>query len=508
MFSESAVREIMADMRFRVRVAVLLAMFAGHLTITAQSPPDRIGPITSALREGNSKKALELLQQELQQNPKNAQLWTLQGIAFSGEGDKKDALGAFRHALGISPDYLPALEGAAQIEYENGGKDAVTLLQHILQLHPGDPTSHAMLGVLAYRRGDCTAAVPHFEHSGSLVDSQPGALQQYGECLLRLKKTEKAIAVFRRAMAQAEADAGARYRLASVQMMAQQPKDAIETLDPLLQAHPDAAVLALAAEAYEADNNTPEAVKLLHQAIVQDPQDVDLYLQFANVSFVHQSFQVGIDMIDAGLKVQPKAAPLYLARGILYVQLADYEHGEADFEKVTELDPHLGLTEAAQGMIAEQRNDLDKALAVVRAKLAKHPKDAFLLYVQADILLQKNPDAGAPEFREAVASARKAVNLQPNLVYAHDTLAKLYLEAGQNQQAVDESKQALRYDPKDQVALYHLIVGLRKTGHTAELPDLLKRLAELRQEATKEEAEHNRYKLVEQTQPGEPQKVP
>jgi hypothetical protein len=72
---------------------------------------------------------------------------------------------------------------------------------------------------------------------------------------------------------------------------------------------------------------------------------------------------------------------------------------------------------------------------------------------------------------------------------------------------VDESKQALRYDPKDQVALYHLIVGLRKTGRKAELPDLLKRLAELRQEATKEEAEHNRYKLVEQAEPGESQKA-
>lgn len=141
-------------------------------------------------------------------------------------------------------------------------------------------------------------------------------------------------------------------------------------------------------------------------------------------------------MIDAGLSVQPKAAPLYLARGILYVQLADYDHADADFEKANELDSHLALTEAAQGMIAEQRNDLDKALAVVRAKLAKRPNDALLLYVQADILLQKNPDTRGSEFRQAVASARKAANLQPSLVYAHDTLAKLYLEAGQNQQAV------------------------------------------------------------------------
>ena len=57
---------------------------------------------------------------------------------------------------------------------------------------------------------------------------------------------------------------------------------------------------------------------------------------------------------------------------------------------------------------------------------------------------------------------------------------------------------ALSSDPKDQTALYHLIQALRKSGQTKEIPDLLKRLADLRIEGTKAEAEHNRYKLVEE----------
>jgi hypothetical protein len=53
-------------------------------------------------------------------------------------------------------------------------------------------------------------------------------------------------------------------------------------------------------------------------------------------------------------------------------------------------------------------------------------------------------------------------------------------------------------DPKDQTALYHLIQALRKTGAKNEIPELLKRLAELRAGSTKQEGEHNRYKLVEE----------
>ena len=46
-------------------------------------------------------------------------------------------------------------------------------------------------------------------------------------------------------------------------------------------------------------------------------------------------------------------------------------------------------------------------------------------------------------------------------------------------------------------AFKKLIQALRKTGQQAEIPDLLKRLAQLREEATREERERYRYKLIE-----------
>ncbi len=488
-------------MRFRSWIAFLVALFAACPLATAQAGPDRVRPITSALREKQFDRALQLLQAELEQNPQSAQLWTLRGIALSGKGEKKEALAAFRHALGASPDYLPALEGAAQIEYDDG-KDATLLLQHVLRLRPHDPTSHAMLAVLASKRGECAAAVPHFEQSGPLLDSESGALQQYGACLLRLKQNEKAITVFSRALAQSGTDRGARYRLAYAQMMAKRPKDAIETLQPLLQEDTrDAEVLELAGMAQESAGNTPEAVHILRQAIVFNPHDVNLYLDFANVSLDHQSYAVGVDVINAGLEAEPNAAALYVARGILYVQLAQYDKAEADFSRADAIDPRQSMGTAAEGLAAVQKNDPEAALATIRAKLARNPNDAFLLYLQADILTQRGPETGSAEFREAIESAKKAIALRPSLAAAHDVLAKLYLQSGENEAAAEQSRNALAGNPKDQTALYHLIQALRKSGRKDEIPDLLKRLADLRMESTKEEVERNRYKLVENRPP-------
>jgi tetratricopeptide (TPR) repeat protein len=223
-----------------------------------------------------------------------------------------------------------------------------------------------------------------------------------------------------------------------------------------------------------------------------------LYVDFAQLALDHQSFQTGVEMINSGLKLQPGAAQLYMARGVLYVQLAEYDKAESDFEKAEQLDPAGGMSGAAQGMLAEEQNqgDPDQALATVRAKLAKEPGDAFLWYLQAAILSKKSAEPGSPDFNQGLESAKRAVSLEPSLTAAHNILAKYYLDAGENALAAKECRLVLEQDPSDQSALYHLVIALRKTGNQAEIPDLLKRLANARQDAARQEGERNRYKLV------------
>ena len=484
-------------------------LFAPPYRLHAQTRPEEVNRIASAVAAKEYDQALELLQSAIKQTPQNPKLWTLKGLALSGKGDTKGALAAYKTALQHSPNYLPALEGAAQIEYNEGSQNAVPLLKQVLKARPQDPTSHAMLAVLAEKKGDCAEAAEHFQFVGPLLDSQPALREEYGACLLKLKQPEKALPIYERAVELNTEDGKARYRLAAVQLMANQPSQALDTLAPLLQApNPEAKTLQLAASAYEQTENTQMAVKMLRQAIIADPHDVDLYIDFAVLSMDHQSYQVGIDMINVGLQAEPKAAPLHLARGVLYVQLAKYEEAEDDFEKAEQLEPNRQIASVAKGLEQAEANDPARALATVRSKLASKPNDPYLLYLQADLLTQMGPDPGSKDFQAAVHSASRAVSLQPTLAPARDVLAKLYLQAGQNQAAIEQCRVALKTDPDDQTALYHLIQALRKTGNSRELPDLVKRLAELRAQSTKKEIEHNRYKLIETETPSAEFKQP
>jgi tetratricopeptide (TPR) repeat protein len=462
----------------------------------SQTHENPIEPISSALRAKDFDKAVELCRTALQASPNNPQLWTLQGIAFASKGDSKKALTAFQQALKISPNNVAALAGAAQIEFQAGNQSAVPLLNRLLQLRPGDPTGHAMLAVLEYRQGNCVAAAGHFAKAGQLLDSQLDALHAYATCLVRLKRLDEAAKTFQRAVALQPDDPRERQIMASIQLMAHKPQDALATLQPLLEAKDaDVSTLQLASRAYEEARDTPQAVSTLRQALLQDPRNTSLYLDFANICFAHESFQVGIDVITEGLSLQPNAEDLYVARGVLYVQLAQYDQAEADFEKSYELNPRQSLSVAAQGLVAVQTNDLDHALVSVQEKLQRKPNDPLLLYLQADVLSQKGIDPGTPDFELAMSSAKRAVALQPTLASAHGVLAKLFMQNGQYQEAIEQCRKSLLSNPKDQTAVYRLIQALRKTGQKQEIPELLQRLVQLREQATQDERERYRYKL-------------
>jgi tetratricopeptide (TPR) repeat protein len=488
----------------RARTAVALCVLAicaaaVATTAAAQTGADTasISTIQSALRAGDNQQALTLVHTQLQNFPRDVRLWTLEGIALAQLGRKREALAAYDKALEISPDYLAALEGAAELEYKAGSARAVSHLNRILKVRPDEPTTHAMLAALAYKKHDCPAAVKHFQKSGPVLTSQPSALEEYGACLMDLQKPDDALPVFEQILALLPNDPHARYNLAVVQFSAQHSSDAIATLQPLLEASaPDPDVLDLASAAYEETGETPRAVSLLRQAIVASPEKVKFYVDFAALSFKHESFQVGIEMIDAGLTQLPKAAPLYLARGILFIQMGQFEKGRADFEAANRLEPGQASAAVAEGLAQLQSSNLEQALKTVETELKAHPSDAFLHYLKAEIISQGGPAVGSPEFNDALKAATRAVQLQPDFPLARNVLGNLYLQSGENARAIGQCRVVLRENPGDQIAMYHLLLALRKMNDPkGEVPGLVKRLAQLRAQSQQQEASTNRYKL-------------
>lgn len=470
---------------------------------------ESVQAIVSALRDKRYADALELAGRALKAEPDNSQILALEGLAFRGLGRDQDALAAFQKALRGNPGYLAALEGAAQIEYAAGHASAIPLLDRLLKLKPGDETAHAMRGVMAWKQRDCQTAVVHFERSPAAIASQPEAMREYGICLVRLKRLESAEAVFQRLASTNAADPSLRRALAAIQLSGERAQAALDTLQPLIGTdHSDPDTLALASAAYERLGDTPKAVATLRQAIVFSPRTTRYYLDFASLSFVHKSYEAGIQVVSAGMKLTPDSPQLHLARGILYVQTGETARADADFAIAERLDPRQPGTVDARVLERLQTNDLDGAVRLVREQIKSRPGNAFLHYLLAEVLNWKGPPGGSPEFQQAVQAAREAVRLRPDLTLARNLLSRLYLDTGQVKPAIEQCREALRASPQDPIALYRLMRALKMSDDpeaAQELPDVVRRFNEARALAARQEAQENRYRLVED-RPGEPQK--
>lgn len=456
-----------------MRALALLTLLMAIGSVSAPAQVD--SAIYSLLRQHNFAAAETAARAELATKPNDCSTLTLLGLAERGQSKSDDAFRSFQSANQSCPGNLASLEGAAEIAYSKHMPEANDLLKRVLELQPANALAHAMLGAVEAREGDCEASVTNYAMASEQIGRSVPALRQYAGCLVTLGRMKEAVepltqllalqdsGVNRRTLARAESDSGDRVA-------------AVATLDPLLHAdRPDDAALLLRARIAEADNKTPEAVTWLRQAIQLAPKNVENYLYFAEISFAHGSYQVGVDLLNTGLHQVPDNPRLLLARGVLRAQLDQMDAALGDFEAAHRLDPKLSLAEDAMGVLFSQKHDMSAARAVFRERLKAQPNDSLLQYLYAESLSEGSAE-DSNSLGEAIAAAKRSVELEPSYQPARDLLCVLLLRHGDLKEVVEQANEALKRDPYDEAALYQELQAERRLKQTDKLPDLVARL--------------------------------
>jgi tetratricopeptide (TPR) repeat protein len=483
----------------------LTLLFPGACCGAAQNH-DATQEIASALRQGRAAEAEKLCDEALSAHPDDPRIWTLKGVGLDGLGQRHDALQAYDQALRLAPDYLPALEAAAQDEFLEHSQKAVPLLERADSLRPNDPKIHEMLGELALQRRDCRKAVFYLDRETSALNRGSGTLEGYAACLVYLNHSDRAVLVFQELVEKEPENENARYNLAIVQLAIGQSSEAVKTLGPLTERNqPDADSLSLLAQAYEAVFNTPKAVDTLQRAVALYPDDPEFYVALALICLSHRSFRVGIDVLNAGIARLPREASLHFARGVLYLELDENEKSEKDFDEAAILNPQLPLTSAANALADLQHRQPSEAERLARKELAGNPNDPYLNYVLAESMRQQSLQPGTPRFVQAEAAAKKAVDLKPDFSPARQLLGWLYLDSGHADLALEQSREAVKRAPNDEAAFYQLIRVLKRAGKEDEIPKRIQQLEDLKEANLRKREQVLRFALSDD-QSGQPSK--
>jgi tetratricopeptide (TPR) repeat protein len=479
-------------------VVLLFALLVASTRRSAAQPPStKKQEIYDLLAAHRFQQAEQAANTYLAVAPGDCSVSVLLGLALRGKNNLQPAFSAFQTARNECPQNIAALEGAAETAFLLNSPEAKSLVIQVIKLRPADQTGYAMLGAIDARAGDCVGSVDNYARASARIDDNPAALRQYGGCLVTLDRPAEAIPLLSRLLVLQENNAN-RIALARTQAAAKDRSAALQTLQPLLGPESrDSPAFLLAAQLAEADNLTPQAVEWFRKAIQVNPHDPTAYLAFAEMSFNHGAFKVGADFLTLGIQQLPSEARLYLARGVLEEQMTQMDAALHDFEEAHRLNPQLSFVEDAMGMLFSQKHDTAAALALFAQQSQLHPNDPLLQYLYAEALSQiENSDQKLTE--KAIATAQRAVQLEPGYLPARDLLCVLLLRHNDLAGVIAQAEEATKRDPYDEVALYQEMLAEHKLNHADRTAALVKQFQDAK--AHNQEAK-TKYILQEAPQP-------
>jgi len=472
----------------RLLPLILLLLLLGHA-------PDVIADfeqIRELIRRGEFAAALRVCEHDLKLQRRDFRIWTLKGIALQGMERNTESLAAFRQALAIQPQFLPALQGAAQLEYQMHDAQCRKTLEAILQLRP-EPTAHAMLGVLAFERKDCAAAIEHYEKAGEAA-GDPVIKWQHGSCSYQLEQWDAAEVKFRELLSLKEDDR-VRYNLGLVQFGGKKYADAIAALQPLARKEqPDPDALSLLASAYETNKQTPEALQILRRAIDLYPREERLYVDLATLCLEHSAFLIGTEVLEAGAKNIPQSARIQTMLGVMHASAGVLIKAEEAFRRAEQLAPDDAYGRVGLAIILMNNGAADNVIRLLREQSQRAPDVPLVNLTLADALLQRGTSPA--ELQESQSLLLRVIKRQPANATAHTLLGKIYLRLGDKDEAARALETAIRLDPSDRAATYQLMTLYQRMGRTKDAAALKEKVQKLLDAESVGDVQGGRYRLV------------
>jgi Flp pilus assembly protein TadD len=520
---------------------VLLHLLAGvvltaGLHVQAAAPKASAGcqeaPLDCATRliqSGEFGAAVAVLTKASAQHPRDLKTLNLLGIALTGAGRIDEANRRFREALAADSAFYPARKNLAVNEFNAGRHaEAERLFKEVLAVAPDDEVAHLHLAEIHFARKQSAVALAHYEKSGARATATPIWTLHYASCLLEQGQTPRAAALLDRlpaedaasrfeagmilGRAKAYADAARQFGAARAgykdpyaagynqTLMLVEDRDyegAIHVAEELLRGTQKTGELYnLVSRAYVGANRIQEAYDALRTAARLEPTEEQHYLDLSLICLDHENFDLGMEIVDVGLKYKPDSGRLRVYRGVLLVMKGHVEQAEREFETARTLGPGGPAPDVALAMAWMQSGDASKAVDLLRARRKSGAREAVVPYMLGIALMRTGVDPAEPGGAEAIGAFEDAIRLDPSLAGPRAELGKALLRRGDTEKAIEQLERATSLDPDTPGPLYQLGQAYRKMGNTARAQELLARVTKLNEQGRSDDPDKELKRIV------------
>ncbi len=372
---------------------------------SARSSSLRVTEAKELLRENHVPEAKSKIQEELQQNPANAEAYDLLGVISVSEKDYPSALEAFERALQIDPSSTRTRNSIGNVYVAQGKLDlAAQEFRAVLRVAPANRDAHYNLALVLLAQGSPAKAIFHFERvrpanletKFNLVraylqaDRIPDGLKSATELSIQnrdnvqlhftlgvLLASEKQYRAAQLELEKANAlqpeTFEILYNLGQTSLRVAEYAKAELTLNRALKLKPDSPdTLYQLAQVYADQKRPVDALELLVRAHKLAPQNADVIFLLARVSMTQNYFEDAIPLLQSGLQLSPNRADLRAALGESYFMSGKTEKAIEEFRALVALEPSarsyafMGLSYRHLGRFDEARKYFQEGLKLDR----------------------------------------------------------------------------------------------------------------------------------------------
>ncbi len=303
---------------------------------------------------------------------------------------------------------------ALALEQEGKNADAETAWREFLRWHLGSAEPYAHLGLIEARQEHYKEAVTLYRKALALNPSFPSLRLNLGLALFKEGEMKQAIAEFKPLLKSQSPTSPERQRL-----------------------------VILLGMAHYGLGEYAEAARYLRQAAAVDSQNLALRLSLAHSCMWSKQYQCVLDTYHEILTLNAESAEADMLAGEAKDELKDHGGAIDEFRAAVKANPkepdvHFGL-----GYLLWTQKQYPEAVTEFQAELANDPNSLQSMIYEADAEIHlKDPEAALP----LLEGARR---IDANRELVHLDLGILYSDAGRNDDAVKEMKEAERLAPQD-----------------------------------------------------------
>ncbi len=406
------------------------------------------------LEEKNYDKAKIEFKNVLQIDPKFADAYFYMGQLEEKNKELKKALGNYKKAIELNPEYTLAQIKLSKIYVIAGTKELIDQAKELLSLakkkQPDNIEAKLILATIEYKTGSKLKARKDIE----LIVEEDKNLVEGVSLLSSLYLFEgnesKAISVLEKGVKDNSKSVSLRIALAKLLAKNNKLEEAISYLKESIVLEPEKYALKIALSSfYVSSNQVDKAESVLREAIEQDDDDVQRYLVLVEMLSSRVSLKKGDEELQAAIRNKPELHGLKFAQVKFYEKTGKREKAKAVLKEIItnrayEVEGLNARNQLAKYLLEE--GDQKGAKKHVDEVMAEHPNNNDALLISSKLALM-NLDAIT-----AINGLRTIVKNAPKNAEASLLLAQAHEINKESALAENELKKSIEVNPvNDQV---------------------------------------------------------